>query len=428
MSPYHYQAAVQDVNRGSRRSPGAAKRRPLTLTNYVPNGTTGSFLGAAAKVLFVLWMIALVAAVFLVPSAQALWVPNTDLVYNLSNTSQMAGPSTYFTDFNRPNPHEFWVELKYGAQNGASCYAGYPQNFILYYCNSTTYDASCVGSGSGSGNYYAYDHYSKMAGMASQPYQGRTYMVIRVTGCHSPGYADADIMGYMSMNYQDIPPSVTFEVSPQAPYQSPQEIEFFPTVTGTITNWVWTYGDGSSYDGTGTPPDTSNVYYSGSYMASLYVENSAGSDTAYYEFDVWPPATPTPIPTITPGPNFTLQTIAPVGTFGAWHRDEMRDDLEVRFGNLTGPYLDMSDQIADGITVLFEMAFSIPNYAIIGLTEIITNVNDLGHQILSSIGTFGNLILQIMRITANTFPSNLQFLVIWVLLLDFVYLIARGET
>lgn len=97
----------------------------------------------------------------------------------------------------------------------------------------------------------------------------------------------------------NVPPTVSFVVSPYAPYQSPQRIEFYPTSTN-VTFWNWSFGDGDTYSGTGIPSQTNKTYTTGTYTAVLNVTNSYGTNSYSMELVIYAAATPTPTPSINP--------------------------------------------------------------------------------------------------------------------------------
>jgi hypothetical protein len=78
------------------------------------------------------------------------------------------------------------------------------------------------------------------------------------------------------------PPSADFTLSPNPPYIDPATISFTTNITGgTPTNWIWSFGDGSTWDGWSAMVPTPDpvVYGAGTYTISLYVNNSVGSTT-----------------------------------------------------------------------------------------------------------------------------------------------------
>ncbi len=75
-------------------------------------------------------------------------------------------------------------------------------------------------------------------------------------------------------------PTVGFTAS-QTKGTAPLAVTFTPAVTGTVTSWKWSFGDGTTQSGTtSTVPDETEVYGSaGSYTVSLTVTGPGGSVT-----------------------------------------------------------------------------------------------------------------------------------------------------
>ena len=90
------------------------------------------------------------------------------------------------------------------------------------------------------------------------------------------------------------PPTVNFTAS-QTKGITPLAVSFTPTTTGIITNWQWSFGDGTTSAGTGSTVTAATKSYTnaGSYGVSLTVTGPGGSATQ---------ALPNPITVIPPPP------------------------------------------------------------------------------------------------------------------------------
>jgi PKD repeat protein len=127
---------------------------------------------------------------------------------------------------------------------------------------------------------------------------GRIINLDPLTGLQN---GNADYLGYFTLNPNGTMTFTRASATPAAPVASfagsptsgfaPVKTVFTDASTGSITNWVWNFGDGHTFTNTVSSSAT-NTYAAGSYTVSLTVSGPGGANTSTLASYVAASATP----------------------------------------------------------------------------------------------------------------------------------------
>lgn len=146
-------------------------------------------------------------------------------------------------------------------------------------------------------------------------------------------------------------------------------------------------------------------------------------------------ATPTATSTMLPHVTFTPVKIATIPTMADFKNtsgldtDQLKKYIYSKLGmNLTSPYTDWCDSIANSVLSLIRAGFYIPDWPITTVTDMITSVNQILDTVITYLSSAVNVLLYFSTHAMNSLPDGIKWLMIYGCICDLAVLILRGET